>query len=341
MDFRLDLDLTDVPAADPPAPQDVFTWGDSPPPTAETLVPIPTHAARPAAQPVPAGRRLINTGPSERGAHRLESMLKCPQLYAYSYLLARQRGDGAVVEAFGASEPLVRGTMLHVGLAHHYARIRAAQRGENPEEFYEPHDAIEAAIDTMNRAEQRTAEGLRARVHGVIDKYVAHYGEERQEIVEVEQPVEATIGGHRVTQRWDLVTKDLAGRYWITDHKGAAKIESKTFRRYTLSIQFLVMHTIGALTFREKFGGIRINVVSFEGAPERYRFARASPEPAPFALSRLPRTIADAEGLIKFYENFDPWEYTRVFSEQVCLGPYGPCPGMELCRWGPNAPIAP
>lgn len=65
--------------------------------------------------------KLINAGPSERGWHRIESVMRCPRLYAWEHsgLIERQ-----------ISEPLARGSLIHVGLAHHYQRMKENQLGE-------------------------------------------------------------------------------------------------------------------------------------------------------------------------------------------------------------------
>ena len=62
---------------------------------------------------------LIDSGPSERGWHRIESMLRCPRLYALQHI------DGV---EFPLTRPLVNGIMLHVALAHHES-VWNANRG--------------------------------------------------------------------------------------------------------------------------------------------------------------------------------------------------------------------
>src|SRR5512142_2081746 len=110
----------------PPDGFPVLSWGE------------PTPA--PQAPVAPAGKILLNTGPSPRGAHRLETILTCPQLYAYLHVLKLDLGDRT---------PLVRGSLGHVSLAHHYVQLRAVQRGEDPAAFYEPHVAIDQAALTF------------------------------------------------------------------------------------------------------------------------------------------------------------------------------------------------
>lgn len=302
----------------------VLTWDQpttqEPPPPAKpkwSLTFAPSAAPAPVEPLAPGGKILLNTGPSPRGVHRLELALKCPQLYAYSHVLGFDLGD---------RRALVRGSLGHVGLAHYYARLKAAQDGTDPEAFYEEHEAIDRAAPAFGGL------GLEMQpiAHRAVDGYLANFAAERFRVLAVEHLVETRVMGHLLTARWDLVAEDAAGKIWIYDHKFVGRADSGTAKRYTTAIQFLAIQHMGREVYRERFGGVRINLVGCENQT----FWRESPEAAPHLLTEFPQIIDDAEAVIERMKVRDPWRYQKTASEQVCRGPYGVCDGRELCRWG-------
>ena len=77
---------------------------------------------------------LIDPGPSRKGWHRLAKVLRCPRLYALSYKQKHRTSDEP------PAEPLVKGSLFHVGLAHHYG----LQSDLYPDvELYSPGEAFE------------------------------------------------------------------------------------------------------------------------------------------------------------------------------------------------------
>lgn len=167
---------------------------------------------------------LLDTGPSARGAHRLQTALTCPALYAFTRLL---KHEAALIDR----GPLIRGSIGHAGLAHHYARLGCEQHGLDPETYYPVHTAIDMVSDKFASMGNQ----FRKLIHDAYIAYQAFYAVERQEVVGVECPVDEMVptpdGPLRFTQRWDLLTRDDAGRYWIQDHKfctpGDTEIETE------------------------------------------------------------------------------------------------------------------
>lgn len=264
---------------------------------------------------------LIDTGPSERGWHRAETVLHCPQMFAYKYKLGLQDND---------SGPLVRGTLGHVGLAHYYARLMCVARGLDPNVYYyDPLDAVQLKADRVGAAAQPFIEPIQGLVRHYIADRVMEAG--ALEILGVEVPVETRINGHRITQKLDLVVRDQRRKVYFYDHKFVARIDKKSIDRYGLSGQFLLMETFGRELFGQEFGGARINLLGVND----FKIERAEPPPRPFAKQEFARTIDFAEKLIAFYDNTDPWHWPKMFSETVCYTPYGRCPFFDLCREGP------
>jgi hypothetical protein len=264
---------------------------------------------------------LIDTGPSEKGWHRAEYALSCAQRYAYRYVLGLEGEDRG---------PLLRGTLGHVALAHHYVRLGCIQHHLDPERYYEPMTAIELMAKKLGPAADEFVQPIK----DAVLRYIGHYQFDHLEVKGVEIPVEMTFNGHRMTQRFDLVVRDTAGKYWIYDHKFVSKADQKSVSRYTLSGQFLEMAHQGQKRYGVDFGGCRINLI----AVGYDKFVRASPEIAPFALQQFPQAVADAEAVIERNKDRDPWHWPRAFSETTCMTPYGPCTYFDLCRFGPAKP---
>jgi hypothetical protein len=278
----------------------------------------------------------LNAGSSgEWGWHATELAMRCPQLFAYHHRIK----DAALEGSRGA---LLRGSMVHQGLGHHYARMQNAQNGLDPNEWAKPDAAIIACADALCH-EDGTNEAMKylESSRNIVADYIAHYGGEKLDVVAVEEIFSAEIAGYKFTQRLDLVARRENGKVYIFDHKTTGRISEKSSERYTLSGQFLGMATFGRSLWGTDFGGVIINLigcgpVDSYSAPGATAFKRAELDPAPEALRLFPLTIRDSRDRIAALDasGRDPWEWPKVFSEQVCVGPYGRCDGFNLCRWG-------
>jgi hypothetical protein len=262
---------------------------------------------------------LIDTGPSPRGWHRVELYLTCPMRYYWRKV--------ACVED-PPRTPLVRGTLGHVMLAHFYAQRVATLRGLDPATFYSPLEASQIVADRYGEMGQRgRADALRG-----FERYRQGYVAENFEVIGIEKLLETHFDGFLYTARADLIVRVPAtGKVWIYDHKFVGRIDDRTFRRYTLSGQFLGLHHLGIATYGRDFGGVIINVVGCNDG----KLERAAPLPAPWALGRFPRIVAAAERKIADLEAAgDVSVWPQALSEYACTTPYGPCDFHDKCRWG-------
>lgn len=265
--------------------------------------------------------KVIDAGSSgEWGWHATELALRCPQLFSYTYRLK--------VLGKSESEPLLRGSLVHAGLAQHYRRLQEAQAGGDANEWATADEGIDACAEQLGKA----ALAYVSPAKGIVRSYLSHYATEKVEPVAVEEVFSAKIEGWPYTQRLDLVTREADGRIYIWDHKCVGRIDQKTVTRYTLSGQFLGMATFGRATYGAEFGGVKLNLVSADGLG----FRRELVDPAPHALRTFPSSVAHARRLV---DDFDASgipldEWPKALSEQTCVSPYGLCPAFELCRWG-------
>lgn len=269
----------------------------------------------------------IDAGSSgEWGWHATEIALRCPQLFAYHYRIGREAlGTG------GNRAPLMKGSLVHQGLAHHYARVQSAQEGRDPEEWARPDVAIEACAEKLGKE----ALPYISLAQSVVRSYAAHHATETIRPMHVEEVFTAEIGGYKFTQRFDLVARDASGKVVILDHKTTGRIDSKVTQRYVLSGQFLGMASFGRRIWGDEFGGVRLNLIEM-GDDGQHKFSRVTTDPAPHALRLFPLSVEHARKRIDDLDKsgLDPWEWPKVLSEQVCITPYGRCDGYDLCRWG-------
>jgi len=276
--------------------------------------------------------KLLDAGPSERGWHQFEQANRCMRWWAFNHVSSMP---------FPMSVPLVKGSLFHLGLAHHYISPKTDTNGYT---YYEPSDAIAAyAIEQAKSAENAHEAGLWLEhiepVQEAVAAYQLYYSSCDWKTLHVEQELRAYIP--RVepdtepflyTQRADLIVEDSGGGVWIVDHKSCYRIDSKTLRQHILSGQFLGYHILGRQKYGRRFRGVIINRMKLS---EPYGFHRCPLEPAPQAIQDFVASLKETEERIQRYNHLkDPMEYPPVFSEQICYGKYGPCPAFELCQWG-------
>jgi len=307
-----------------------------------TIPPRPKHIDRDAN--FVEGRWMLDSGPSEKGWSRIETITRCPQLAAYLYKLHLALGIN--------TRPLVRGSLGHMGLAQYYRRIMAVERGENPELWHTPADAVRILA-------ARPGGPPGARDHGknvafweeqvplilaALEAYAAKYAGERFAVVAVERQLRATIGadgaraGYKYTQRADVAMEKADGLVYIWDHKFVGHVSQQTLRDYTLSGQFLGYQVFGRALWGEKFGGVWANLVGLEDG-EKFTFKRGPPDLAPWAVECHAQAVIDAEEDWQRLEDSgrDPWLYPKRLNTQICRGLYGPCPARDLCCFGSAA----
>jgi len=274
---------------------------------------------------------LLDAGPSERGWHRLESGARCLRLYAYRQVLGM---------SFPLSEGLVKGSLLHIGLAHHYRRRQARQQGEDPNQWYSPEEAIEklADLSAVNCKSHIESELWLTHAQPIVQAcraYVRYYllPDLNWKILDVENELRARVGKERwlFTQRADLIAEDPSGRVWIWDHKSCYRIASKTLRPHILSGQMLGYQMFGRQIYKERFGGVLVNRVKLRTP---YQFDRSQVEAAPAALARFSKNIVQIENRIAEYENRPFNEWPGAYSDLVCTHKYGQCDAFEVCQWG-------
>lgn len=276
-------------------------------------------------------RTLIDAGPSSAGWSSISDFLVCERLYYLKRVSPTTRLEATLEAAkLGApsfrAQPLVRGSIGHVGLAHEYTRRAAAKAGLDPDVYYPRNEAMALCAETFGKVGKE----MLPIASDAVDAYFEHYKREDLNVVAIEAPVAAVLAdGKEITQRLDMVIKDTDGRFWVYDHKFVADTGQKTVDRYTLSGQFLLMIHFGRMIYGAQFGGVRVNLVGVHD----HKMKRASPEPAPAALADFPSMVVELRKRIAAKEGQPGSAYLPAFNEAICCGPYGHCSMFDICQW--------
>lgn len=275
---------------------------------------------------VVGGRKLIHTGPSPRGFHRLGLAAQCLQRFAW------ERRDPNPVE-LPHTPPLARGILIHVALAHHYAQIRAYQQGQDPTEWWD----APSAVDEVARREgiQKYAKCAKEAYAHYRAKYPPEVEAQEMEVLMVEDIAHTIIADrYLLTGRMDLVYRDLGGRIHVMDHKSSARITARHKVFYSIHGQLFAYLRMA----REKYGQVatlKVNLIQHTTPKfDRFDLPRAA-----FLEASFEQIIIDMEERIEAMDAigrpYDQWP--KAVNELTCFSRYGVCPFIERCQRGRGA----
>lgn len=269
--------------------------------------------------------KIIYTGPSRRGWHRLQQAAECLQKYAWKYEGPRGKKQPEI-----KSPALAKGSLIHLALAQHYARMRARQQGESEADWVSPEEAVELIA---------RLEGVEEYVEVVLETYRAYKkrypeDERRWKIVDMECLMETKIAGkYLFTGRLDLTYEDKAGRIWVVDHKTTSRLTGKHKQFYAVSGQLLGYSHMAREKYGDRYAGLQINLIEHTNL----KFDRCSLPRSPNFESRFEQIVVDIEESIERYKGRDYEDWPKAMNEMTCYGRYGACKFIEQCRWGKDA----
>jgi len=270
--------------------------------------------------------RIMFTGPSPRGWHRLQKAAECLQQYAWAY-------ENGPREDISKKPPLAIGSLLHLALAQWYSRMKQEQEGKNPNEYMDPIEAVRfiADLQGISKHVPNVAQTFRA--------YEQRYWQDinTRRIVAVEVLYDGTVGKYRLTGRLDLMYEDLAGFLWAEDHKTTGRLTKKHKEFFAISGQMLGYEHI-VRQKNPRLAGFKINLIQHAGSQDP-KFERIT-LPARPALSKqfVARAIDIEESIERVKAEGRPVdEWPKAMSELTCYHRYGPCDYIDKCRFGPNA----
>lgn len=296
--------------------------------------------------------KLLNAGSSGRGWSWRESLLRCPQKFAYRNILKIDEGS---------KEALIKGSLVHIGLAHANVELLCEQNGWVNEHMPWRDAIAEQALQEdqaigHGEAWQKWVE----LATGAVADYLAQ--REPPRVIAVEHRIEMWIdadGGlvgppadaqarsamatdprlallgppYLHTTRIDLLEQDRMGRFWVTDYKTCYRIDTRKRDGFALSGQVLGLTRWGADLYGADFGGSALQMLCLIKKGDR--FPRVIPSPAPHALRAWGQTVVESEERLARLIDKDPMNWPKTFSEQgPCMDRYGPCSYREICLTG-------
>ena len=285
---------------------------------------------------------LLDTGSSGPGGWSGSSpILRCPKRYRLQRL--------GYVE--GDRQALIKGSLVHVALAHYYARLQAVQQSWDPDAYYTPLQAV-ALVAEKNGPAWEEHVGLAQKAANDYERRMAAYPEyviAVEQLVEFEFPrtfgfdmVEGGLASaiaaelpetltHRM--RVDLIVQAPDSRFVVRDHKTTSNYKRPTSTPFDLSGQIVGLQWWAQREYREKYGGVEIGSVGLTN--EKIEFLR--PKLAPNAVAEWPKMRTYIEVLKRVNRALygDSLDWPMAMSDQgPCLDRYGPCGFRDPCRMG-------
>lgn len=237
---------------------------------------------------------LIDPGQSTRGSHRIATAMKCIRRFGLTYDMPKagnKRKDNVY---------LVRGSLFHQALAHHYA----PDDGVN---YMTPVEAV--------KAKARKEKGMWCEELPLIldtyHRYRAEFPTERHKVIGVEKELRVTLedeqgGGNTglpshylYTQRVDMIT-EYNGQVWYWDHKTTgAQAKFGYWDQFRLNPQFLGYQMLGHHLHGKDFGGVMINSIQFPIKRIKFNVERRRLKPAPHSVGLYRQSVVYMERQIE------------------------------------------
>lgn len=275
-------------------------------------------------------RILLDAGTSgPDGWSQRQQVIRCP--YRQQLLAARGGDDGA------KSDALIRGSLVHVGLAHYDARLQAEQQGWDPEAYYTSSDAVKLTAERHGWGTEWIPVVLQ-----VLRQWYETYGRS-ETVVAVEHRVtfDVPCAGklYPYSMRLDLIT-ERDGRIWVNDHKSTGYVNKRKLLAFSLAGNILALQWWGKRAYGDRLGGVVLRIIEWGAVKpgmtaKKIRLLAVEPASAPEALERWPETV-------RFTAEIKPWlrttfgdRWPMALSEQgPCFDRYSDCPFVEICQWG-------
>lgn len=267
--------------------------------------------------------KLLNAGQSPFGFHRLHSFMQCPTKYYHSYLSDEPRPRTV-------SPSLIMGSLVHTGLAHRYAILKAEQEGLE-HDLFEPIEAMKQ--QAFNEENDTWLEWLPKSITAYeyyVNSDTTKEFEKGMKVVAVEEVYYLKIEKHTLTFRADLVI-EKEGKIFFVDHKTCAYLASTTTDGYQASGQFLSYISYGRKMW-DNFGGMLLNYIATGGTRSKKMGTKiANVTESEDHLDNFARSAYFYFEMISLLNGKELKSYPRVQSEFSCVHKYGKCPYYDRC----------
>jgi hypothetical protein len=272
---------------------------------------------------------FIDPNPNKFGSSFHGALFRCTQSAKYQQTLPSQQ-----------KWAYVRGSLVHIGLAHHLAQRSTAsgipvhhddKKFTAPTDVLDPNKAIELAAESRNHYEFVDLSKQAVQV------FKQEYYDDNLRAHAVEHTMGITYDDYLVQLRVDWIGEDTkTGLFWMIDNKTSSYMKKDTLEAFSLDFQFLFLHHLGRHYYGDRFGGVKVQVLNLGKKVEVYR---ANVGFAPAALRQLPDMIRykrkEWDALQAANTSLD--SYPKAFHNLVCRHSYGMCDYFERCKMGsPN-----
>lgn len=278
---------------------------------------------------------LLDCGPSgPRSLSRIQDALRCLSIYGYRHIYGYKGPP---------SPPLVRGSLIHVGGAHHAARIQAVRLGQDPERYYDPFTAMALTADKSREEWGTLPAVLLEPCQKVIHDFMEQETFSDVDIGYVEAPFSFDVTCpetgkvYSYTQKPDLIIRRHdTGRIKHRDLKSSSVRGEVSYRRYAPDVKMLALQWWGPTVFGDKFGGVEIYSIGVGADPH---FKVHDLEPAPGLVSMFPSIVCRMERIIAelVSSGLPPEKWPKAANEVVCVSSYGYCDFWDPCLMGSSA----
>ncbi len=277
-------------------------------------------------------KHLIDPGPSRKGWHRLQKVLMCPRLYALSYIDETNR-----VPRGPPADPLMKGSLMHVALAHHYAEGMEEYKDKD---LYSPMEAVQQLAELQPNDQRAAWQRHVKEVCATYADYAMHWGKENWKPIGIETELMVNVFDEKMnrtylyTQRVDLAWQHpITGKVWFVDHKTAGFWARKKLGKYSINGQFIGYQMIGQKKFGDNWGGVLLNVIQWGKDGGSPTFQRMPVDPAPHSVDRFKQAIIRGERTLLEYEDVAPIDWPGAHNDGACW-PYNQCRFYSACQWG-------
>ena len=305
----------------------------------------------------PKQKILINTSASFRGANVTRTISQCPRRYAFRRSLVERS------EYIGHFE---QGTMMHIGLAHHYTQEGIRESGRvkvdgtvyrDADLFYGPFEAVDRYAKILierfpNSPLDRGGSTGPQSVHEDIASRALAVRELLKMVIEddpilaigvpvaIEMEVRATLetGGLVHTDRIDLIYRRFTGELRAVDYKTTSRLDKLFYEIYRKDVQFVQIYRIMRELYPKSFSGIDILALKKRGkrAKPKISFEEADPYPGDLQIKRADATLLWWDKIEK-----DLWDvfgdkpagfWPAANNADNCHGHWGKCPYFDICN---------
>ena len=301
--------------------------------------------------------QLLFTGPSPFGGHRYGLFDLCPRRYGLEhehYPLPYFDAGGVLSpapevyvdpltmpddwdEGEGTIWELVRGTLIHTGLAHHYALMRARQQGdeETIKRLYDPIKAMSVLADYEKARKPEDADLWDEALHlgrSILPAYANRYAFEKLRIEVVEEVFVLNLGAAPYTFRLDLGVRDAGGKFWFFDHKTTTRLRRDHGTIYGLSIQFQAYAVAGQAIMGERYGGVTANMIECGEGPLKFERPRMPSIPG-FLAGFAERIESIHKRMVELVDaGIAPSRWPKRPGYGTCRAYGRICPFFDRCR---------